>query len=350
MSGQARMPIDDAPIFRPAWWLPGAHLQTLWPAMFRCGPRFSRRRERIATPDGDFLDLDWSGEEESPLVILIHGLSGSSASPYILGLQNALGRRGFRTAALNFRGCSGPMNDTSRCYHSGETGDIEYVYRWVRAREPRTPIAAVGFSLGGNVLLKWLGEAGERTQLFAAVAVSVPLLLHLCATRMDRGFSRLYRNRMLHELKHYMTAKQAHLRRIGRGEEAGKVERLGDLSTIRSFWDYDERVVAGLYPFAGAHDYYRRSSSRQFLRSIGTPTLIIQARDDPFMTPDVIPEPQELSKSVQLEVTPGGGHVGFIAGNWPGRARYWLEERIPEYLCERLRRSNPVLPESGTGR
>jgi hypothetical protein len=311
-------------------------LQTLWPAVFRRGPSLYRRRERIATPDGDFLDLDWSGDGACPVVILLHGLSGSSASPYILGLQRALGKRGFRSAALNFRGCSGPMNDSSRCYHSGETGDIEYVYRWLRDREPGLPIAAVGFSLGGNVLLKWLGETGGNTKLFAAVAVSVPLLLHLCATRMDRGFSRLYRNHLLRELRCYMRAKRVHLRHIRRWQEADRVERLGDLSTVRSFWDYDERVVAELYDFADAHDYYRKSSSRPFLRSIRTPTLVIQARDDPFMTPEVIPEPWELSESVHMEVTSGGGHVGFIAGNCPGRPRYWLEERIPAYLLARL--------------
>lgn len=330
------MPIDRSPGFRPAWWLPGPHAQTLWPALFRLPPYVDRTRQRIRTPDGDFLDLDWCGADSGPLVLLLHGLSGSSASNYIRGLQKALRRFGMRSVALNFRGCSGPMNETSRCYHSGETGDLAFVHAWLREREPETPIAMIGFSLGGNVVLKWLGET--RTQEpFAAVAVSVPLLLDRCATRMDQGFSRVYRDRLLQELKAYVRRKHAHLTSIGRHDEAERLAGLGDLAPIRSFWDYDERVVAGLYPFDGAEDYYRRSSSRPMLRAIATPTLIVQSEDDPFMTVDVIPAEDELADCVRLEVTSGGGHVGFIGGVWPGFPRFWLERRIPEFLIARLR-------------
>jgi predicted alpha/beta-fold hydrolase len=226
------------------------------------------------------------------------------------------------------------MNDTSRCYHSGETGDIDFVVDRLHAREPATPIGLVGFSLGGNVLLKWLGEQGGRVQVFGAVAVSVPMMLDVCATRMDQGLSRLYRDRLLRELKQYLSVKRSHLRDIGRLEEASKIERLGDLSGIRSFWEYDERVIAGLYAFRDAADYYQRSSSRQYLRAIRSPTLIIQALDDPFMTPAVIPDAGELGEHVQLDVTPSGGHVGFVAGHRPRRARYWLDERIPDFLAE----------------
>jgi uncharacterized protein len=304
--------------------------------MFRFPPAVSCRRERISTPDGDFLDLDWCGEGPGPLVLLLHGLSGSAQSSYIRGLQRALQKRGFRSVALNFRGCSGAMNHTSRCYHSGETGDLAFVRDRLRKREPETPLAAVGFSLGGNVLLKWLGESGENSGLFGAVAVSVPLLLDRCASRMDRGFSRIYRDRLLRELKDYLRQKQAHLIASGYDDEAEQLARLGDLSPIRSFWEYDERVVAGLYAFEGAEDYYRQSSSREKLGAIRTPTLIIQAQDDPFMTPDVIPREDELAECVDLELSAGGGHVGFVGGFWPGWPRYWLESRIPAYLVQRL--------------
>ncbi len=337
------MPINRAPGFRPAWWLRSPHLQTLWAAQSRRPPSAARRRERLATPDEDFLDLDWRGEGTGPLVLLVHGLTGSSRSPYILGMEEALQRKGFRTVAFNFRGCSGSMNNTSRCYHSGETGDIGFVYRHLRTREPGVPIGVVGFSLGGNVILKWLGEMSWRADLFAAAAVSVPMLLHLCASRMDQGWSRVYRDRLLRELKDYIARKRNHLHNIGRVIEARRVEGLGDLSTIRSFWDYDRCVVAGLYDFRDAEDYYRRSSSRQFLRSVRVPTLIVQAADDPFMTDGVIPGPDELSEAVRLDVAPAGGHVGFIAGMWPIHPRFWLEERIPEFMEEHLRAGQQAL-------
>ncbi len=322
--------------FKPAWWLRNAHGQTLWPAVFRRLPPPPTWRERLRTRDGDFVELDWCGEEDGPLVILLHGLSGSSRSSYIIGLQRALLKRNLRSVAMNFRGCGGQPNDTARCYHSGDTEDLDHLYEEIRHRQPNVPLAAVGFSLGGNVLLKWLGTQGRDPGLSAAVAVSAPMILNLCADRMDVGFSRLYRNQLLRELKGYIHWKKNHLRKIGNGPEAEKLERLGDLSAIRSFWDYDGQVVAGLYGFEDARDYYAKSSSRQFLQAISTPTLIIHSRDDPFMTPQAIPSAAELSPAVRLEITAGGGHVGFVSGNIPGFPRYWLEQRIPVFLAERF--------------
>ncbi|MGZ8159697.1 MAG: hydrolase, partial [Methylobacter sp.] len=279
-----------------------------------------------------FIDIDYYGAGNQPLIILIHGLTGSSQSDYIKGLQSALLKQGFRSAALNFRGCSGQSNNRARSYHSGETGDIDFLYQTIRLREPETPLGAVGFSLGGNVLLKWLGEQGDQLNLFAAVAVSVPLLLGVCATKLDNGFSKLYRVNLLKELKAYMRIKLKHLEGTGQSQEAMKIRALGDLSAIRSFWQYDDRVVAKLHGFNDVHDYYRRSSSRQYLKSISVPTLLIQAIDDPFMTTDVLPGLNELSPSVQLEFTQHGGHVGFISGSVPFKPQYWLEQRIPEFL------------------
>lgn len=318
--------------FKPAWWLKNHHLQTLYPALFRKLPSPPLRRERLITPDNDFLDIDWCGEGDKPLVILLHGLTGSSQSVYIKGLQHILLKNNVRSVALNFRGCSGEANHSARCYHSGETQDIDFLYQTLRQREPMTKMAAIGFSLGGNVLLKWLGEQGEKLDLFAAVAVSVPLVLSTCATKLDNGFSKLYRANLLKELKLYIADKQRHLENLGHFHEAEKLENLGDLSTIKSFWEYDERVVARLHGFKNAHDYYHRSSSRQFLKNITVPTLIIHAEDDPFMTPAVIPQVEELSKTVQLEITSAGGHVGFISGKNPLKPVYWLEKRIPEFL------------------
>lgn len=322
--------------FKPAWWLKNAHLQTFYPAFLRTFPiLIALRRERLITPDDDFIDVDFCGEGDVPLIILLHGLTGSSQSGYIKGLQIELLAQGFRSAAINFRGCSGEYNQSARCYHSGETEDIHFLYQTLRRREPDTAFAAVGFSLGGNVLLKWLGEQGNKLSLFAAIAVSVPLVLSTCATKLDNGLSKIYRANLLRELKHYVSAKQQHLEKLGKIQEAKKIKELGDLSDISSFWQYDDRVVARLHGFKNVQDYYQRSSSRQFLKSIAVPTLLIQAIDDPFMTVDVLPDPAELSSSVDLEITQGGGHVGFISGTIPFKPDYWLEQRIPEFLMQR---------------
>ena len=319
--------------FVPAWWLNSRHLQTIYPALFRTNqPLLPLHRERLITPDGDFIDLDFSETAELPLVILLHGLAGSSKSGYIQGLQLSLQAAGFASVAMNFRGCSGQMNQRARCYHSGETEDIEFVYQTLRQRFPQRQMAAVGFSLGGNVLLKWLGEQAAQSTLFAAVAVSVPLQLNVCASQLDQGLSRLYRDYLLRELKQYMVDKLNYLQQIGLEAEAAKIRQLGSLAKVKSFWEYDELVVAGLHGFASAEDYYQRSSARQFLKTIQVPTLIVHALDDPFMTADVLPEHDQLSSQVQLELCQKGGHVGFVSTDSGFTPSYWLDKRIPAFL------------------
>lgn len=323
--------------FKPAWWLKNAHLQTIYPTLFR---KFIMpadvSRERLSTPDNDFIDIDFCGKDKQPIVILLHGLTGSSQSGYIKGLQYVLKEHGFRSVALNFRGCSGESNNLARCYHSGDTEDIHFLYQTLRQREPDTPIAAIGFSLGGNVLLKWLGEQGNKLSLFCAISVSVPFVLSACATKLDSGLSIIYRNNLIRELKKYLNFKFEHLIKQGRIAEANKITLLGDVSTIKSFWQYDDQVVAKLHGYLSAEDYYQKSSSRGFLNTIEIPTLIIQSKDDPFMTSDVIPNQSELSSKVIMEITQGGGHVGFITGINPFRPNYWLEQRIPEFLLKQL--------------
>lgn len=323
--------------FKPAWWLKNCHLQTIYPALCRKVSSLADiKRERLITPDNDFIDVDWCGEGKQPIVMILHGLAGSSQSGYVKGLQQVLLTQGFRSVALNFRGCSGESNNLARCYHSGETDDINFLYQTLRQREADTPIAAVGFSLGGNVLLKWLGEQGDKLSLFSAVSVSVPFVLSTCATKLDSGFSRVYRGNLIAELKQYLIDKVAHLTRNGHIDEAEKINQLGDLSEVKSFWQYDDQVVAKLHGFLSAEDYYKKSSSRYFLQSIAIPTLLIQSHDDPFMTRDVIPHPHELSSKVCLEITQGGGHVGFVTGANPFNPRYWLDKRIPEFLRQHL--------------
>ncbi|MEY4683784.1 MAG: hypothetical protein RLZ25_243 [Pseudomonadota bacterium] len=319
-------------MFESPWWLPGPHLQTLWQPLFRKLPEIDVRRERIETPDGDFLDLDWHGECHQPLVILLHGLTGSTRSPYIVGMQSALEIHGFRSLAMNFRGCSGSPNRTWKAYHSGDTDDLRYLIQWLKTKEPETELRAVGFSLGGNVLLKYLGEEGGNSRIEAAVSVSAPIKLASCASRLDSGISRLYRNQLIKELKEYLVVKTRFLRDIGCDEDADRLDALGPLDAVSSFWDYDDRVVARLYGFEDAADYYARSSSYGYLEAIECSTLIIQSMDDPFLTPDVMPTPEEMGAAVRVSSSRSGGHVGFVLGQNPWRPRYWLETKVTNFF------------------
>jgi hypothetical protein len=313
--------------FRPAWWLRGPNAQTLWAGLVRRRLLPVTRRERLELPDGDFVDLDWLTGGTGPVVIMLHGLEGSLHSPYAGGMLAAIGRQGWRGVMMHFRGCSGEPNRQARSYHSGETGDLRHLVRLLKSREPRTTLAAVGFSLGGNALLKYLGEEGTNAGLDAAVAVSVPFDLAGCAERLQHGFSRLYQWHLLRGLRRKTLDK---LRRFDLPLDRRAVEQ------CRDFRQFDDRVTAPLHGFAGVDDYYRRCSSRQFLGGISVPTLALQAADDPFMSADVIPSAAELSPAVRLEVSTRGGHVGFISGRVPFRAHYWLEDRVPAFLREHL--------------
>lgn len=319
--------------FKPAWWLRNSHLQTIYPAFFRRSPlQLSRQRQRLQLVDGDFLDLDFYGSSDQPLVLLLHGLAGNSQSGYILGLQNHLDQQGLASVVMNYRGCSGEPNRLARAYHAGDSDDLHQVFGYLQRQFPDRFMAIVGFSLGGNILLKWLGEGRDIQGLSAAVAVSVPLQLDVCATRLDNGFSKLYREYLLADLKRFMRYKYAGLLKQGLSMEAEKIAALGDLSRIHSFWEYDDKVVARLHGFSSVHAYYQHASARQYLHAIQHPCLVLQASDDPFMTSAVIPDAYELSPSIEFELSESGGHVGFIAGSVPGRSEYWLEQRISSFV------------------
>lgn len=304
-------------------------MQTLWQTLIRRSPRIALRRERIELPDGDFLDLDWNECRRGPIVVILHGLEGSSASHYARGMLKAVQDQGWRGVVMHHRGCSGEPNRLPRSYHSGDTGDFNHVLEVLRRREPQTALAAVGYSLGGNVLLKWLGETGDRDRLRAAAAVSVPLLLNRAADRLKTGFSRAYQWELLRRLRRSLRRKRAHM---------DVPLAVGDLAALRSFREFDEHVTAPLHGFTGADHYYSASSSRQFLKNIATETLVVHALDDPFMTPDVIPARAELPDAVRFELYPHGGHVGFVTGRWPWSAHYWLETRVPQFFRPHLTR------------
>ena len=317
--------------FRPAWWLPGAHLQTQFPSLLRRLAPLSLRRERIELPDGDFLDLDWNEVESDSLILVLHGLEGSARSRYAGGILHALRQAGLSSVLMNFRGCSGEPNRLPRSYHSGDTADLEHVVLRLRATAPDAALGVVGYSLGGNVLLKWLGEKAERAPIDAAIAVSVPFNLSLCADRLNHGLSRVYQWYLLRKLRRSLQRKlDAMPLPIG----------VRDPRSLGSLREFDEQVTAPLHGFAGAEDYYTRSSCRAWLGSIAVPTLILHATDDPFMTPAVVTRADEISPCVQLELSARGGHVGFVSGRLPWAPAYWLEPRICQYLHSRLGRAS----------
>ena len=299
----------------------------MFATLFRPARAFPLRRERIELDDGDFLDLDWSPAAQGPVVLVLHGLEGSSDSPYARGMLETAHAHGWRGVVMHFRGCSGEPNRLPRSYHSGDTRDLAQVVRILRARHDVPVLTAVGYSMGGNVLLKWLGEQGASVPLVAAVAVSVPYTLSLAAERLARGLSRVYQRRLLDDLRAKLS------RKFSGGTSAIDLEQA---HSSRNFWEFDDRVTAPLHGFKDVHDYYTRSSSRQYLANIGIPTLMLHAEDDPFMTPQALPSGDELSPSTRLEVSAAGGHVGFIHGRLPWRPRYWLEERIPAFLESHL--------------
>jgi predicted alpha/beta-fold hydrolase len=307
--------------FIPAPWLTNPHLQTLWPTIFRRPGTLQYLNERLELPDGDFVDLCWTPGRQGPLVVIIHGLEGSIRSPYATAMMETVHQCGWRGVFLHFRGCSGTPNRLDRAYHSGETGDIGFLIQTLVERYPGIPIAMVGYSLGGNAMLKFLGTMSAPVT--AAVAVSVPYLLHDSADRLSKGLSRLYQRHLVASLK-------AKLRLKFKGRHTALP--MDKLDTMHTFYEFDDAITAPMHGFAGVDDYYTQSSSRQYLGGIHTPTLLIHALDDPFMTPAALPQESELADNVILEVAEHGGHVGFIGGQYPWKPVYWLQQRIINYL------------------
>lgn len=313
------------PGFKPAWWLPGAHLQTLYPALVRERRPPPLLRERFELPDGDFLDLDWSPAQNGPLVVILHGLEGSVRSHYAAGLMHALHSCRRQSVLMHFRGCSGEPNRLPKSYHSGYTEDLHTLLAALARRHPGRSLYLVGVSLGGNVVLKWLGEHPSQSFVERAVAVSVPFELNKAALRMERGLSRLYQYHLLRKLRRAARQKT---------EWPGFPVRRDALRSLTTFRRFDDAVTAPLHGFRDVDDYYARASSRQYLHAIRTPTLVLHAADDPFMTPDAIPGAGELGGGVTLELSAHGGHVGFVAGRWPWAPVYWLDQRVCEAFAD----------------
>lgn len=330
LDGNHRKPGFAPRPFRPAAGLGNRHLQTIAGRYLRrvALPQF--RRERVELPDGDFVDLDFPARPRPgrPLVLVLHGLEGSARRGYAVNTYLELARRGLCAVGLNFRSCSGEANRAPRFYHSGDTDDIRFIAAHLAARFPDAPLGAVGFSLGGNALLKFLGEEGQRSPFRAAVAVSVPYDLGAGADALDRSpVGRFYTRLFVKSLLAKAEAKADHLR------DRCDLERV---RRARSFREFDDAATAPLHGFAGADDYYTRSSSTHFIERIRVPTLLLHAADDPFLPPECFPRAAvDANPRVRAIVTPAGGHVGFIEGT-PWQPRFWAEEHAAAFLASEL--------------
>ena len=314
------MPLVPTSSYVPPPGFANPHLQTIWAGRLRRVPGPDYERERIATPDGDFLDLDWSRTGVERVAVVSHGLEGSTSRAYVRGMAQALNRHGWDALAWNLRGCSGEPNHNLRLYHSGATDDLDAVVQHALGRYDT--VALVGFSLGGNMTLKYLGEQGADTPVAAAVALSVPVDLAASSVALARWENAVYMHYFLRSLRGKVRAKAAQF--------PDDIDATG-LRSIRDFQGFDDRYTAPLHGFEDAADYWARSSSRPFLSSIRTPTLLVNAADDPFLASDCYPTDEaRASDHVWLEVPDHGGHVGFVARG----GTYWSEARAAAFLNE----------------
>jgi uncharacterized protein len=316
--------------FTPSFWMKNRHIQTLYQTFFREKLNIHFEMETFTLSDGDFLECYWhvpnNSQVNTPIVILFHGLAGSFYSPYIQGMMQTLSQQGYKTVLMHFGSCSGTLNKLPRSYHSGETNDAREYIQSLQKRFNKAKLYAVGFSLGGNMLLKLLGEEKENSLLNAAIAISPPMQLDTCANAINKGFSKIYQRHLIGLLnsslkKKYSLHDMQSL--IGISKE--------DVGKIKTFWEFDAIYTAPVHGFNSVQEYYSQSSSKQFLQYIQKPTLIIHSQDDPFMDISVIPSNTEVSKYVNLEITRNGGHVGFIEGSF-FKPKYWLEKKVLLFL------------------
>jgi predicted alpha/beta-fold hydrolase len=318
------MPLIQDSSYRAPSWLPGGHVQTIYPALFRRVARVTNRPERLELPDGDFLDLEWAEQGRPRLAILSHGLEADMKTGYIQGMAAALIRRGWDVLVWNFRGCSGEPNRLLRMYHSGATGDLHAVISHALANHPADSIDLIGFSLGGNLTLKYLGErpAELSPRLHRAVAFSVPCDLACSSRQLALPSNRIYMDRFLREMRAKLRSKNLMF--------PGKLDLTG-LDRIRTFQEFDDRFTAPIHGFRDAADYWARNSCRQFLPHITLPTLLVNAANDPFLGEGCYPrEEAAASDFFHFESPATGGHVGFMSPS--ARGEYRSETRAAEFL------------------
>lgn len=308
--------------FIPAKGLRNPDIQTLFPTLARMRTKIPMHAERLELTDGDFLDLEWVGSGTGPIVLILHGMAGNASSPYIKGIMQEIIDRGWRGVMMYFRGCSNEINRLPVTYHFGRTDDFAVLLEHVKTKFPNTPLYATGFSMGGNILLKWLGENSTQTDIKAAVAVSAPYDLRSTSAQIRRGKGRIYQWLLMRDLKRYINKKFNY---------PHAPVQLDALKNIKSFWDLDENVTAPINGFDNAVEYYNKTSCKPWLQHITTKTLIVHALDDPMIPAKTLPTIDELSHTIRLELSPHGGHVGFVAGSM-SQPLYWTDSRIMDYL------------------
>lgn len=295
------------------------HLETIYPSLLRSVKLQPGERERITTPDDDFLDLDWYRQEAKRCVIISHGLEGNSTRSYILGMAKAFFQSGYDVLTWNYRGCGEEMNRQLRFYHSGATDDLRTVVSHVQLRYKE--IYLIGFSLGGNITLKYLGEGSVPEEIKKAVAISVPLNLHTSCLVISQPSNWIYTQRFLRSLTKKVKAKP----------KLKDVLDLAKLGTIRNLMEFDDHFTGPLHGFRDAIDYYTQCSSIHFLAGISTPTLIVNAQNDPFLSPDCYPiNIEKQNPNIIFESPANGGHVGFSLFNKNGL--YWSEMRALSFI------------------
>lgn len=315
--------------YRAPGWLPGGQAQTLWPLLIK--PKsIPLRRERWETPDGDFIDVDHlDGPAESPLLVLFHGLEGSARSHYAISTARACERIGWRLALPHFRGCSGELNRRPRAYHSGDSAEIDWILHRLHQGNASRRLHAAGISLGGNALLKWAGEQQESaaTLVTGVAGICAPLDLAACGHHLARGFNRIYTRHFLDTLK---SRSAARLERFPGLFDETRMRR------SRNLWDFDDAVTGPVHGFAGADDYWARSSAKSWLKTIAVPALVVNPQNDPFLPASALPGRTDISASVRLEQPATGGHVGFVSGTFPGNLD-WLPQRLLHFFTSELR-------------
>lgn len=320
-------------IYSPAWWIPGGHLQTLWGKLFRRQTPAPTVLERWDTPDGDFLEVHrLAADQGAPRVLLLHGLEGTIHSHYVQALLNEAARRGWGADLLIFRSCGPELNLTRRFYHSGETSDVGFVLDRILEEFPESSLALAGVSLGGNVLLKFLGERGKDLplQLKAAAAVSVPFDLARSSRRINCGFSRFYQRFFLNSLR-----KKAQKKAL-RFPDLAPHDRI---AAVRTLEDFDNLITGPLHGFRDAQDYYARSSSLAYLKDVRLKTLLFSAVDDPMLPAEVLDEVREAARdnpALEVDFVAKGGHAGFITGSVPWRPFYYAEHRVGEFIARQF--------------
>lgn len=316
--------------FKAPGWASNRHVQTIWPRFFIKKPNLSLNWEKLSLPDGDFIELAWNPKIENAkgLVVIFHGLEGSVDSHYAAHLLQSLRIAGWDAVLVHFRGCGPAGNQTARSYHSGETADNLFALQYINAQCSYKRLITIGFSLGANMLLKMLGEGYCGPTITQAIAISPPFDLAKCSSAISTGFSKVYEKHLLNSMCEKF---------IGKNQKYDYQNLIGiteaEIPKLNSFFEFDDKITGPLHGFEGADHYYQSCSANQFMQNIETPTLVLHAKDDPFMSEDIVPDINSLSSAVTIELSKNGGHVGFLQGS-PWKPELWLNKRIKKCLSE----------------